>query len=582
MEDINIILRDSEHASENDAKENIEDGNVALYPNTTGSLSYINDMITLAGVQEWDITPGNIKVSVEFVSADEYDPDNPPTGIVYFRDGSYFKVVLQEYWSTSLVPTLDNIGYLSYFGIKDPTTGIITEVASTGVSGLPGYKRVYIWPTKPPQQWSYFDYNYLPGDTFTLYLGWWNDANPKMRAFFVPEYVHNNKWAIDAEWETLSANVLSSGAINPVYNTTENQHLVMDFLAGQRAKGVDYPGDPTGAEGGDGDFLDDWNDEVLGGQLTTIDICNLGFVKLYAPSEADIRALADWLWSSDFDVNVKKNFISPFDNIVNLGIVPISPDAENANIIIGNLDSGIASQKVKPGKFQDELDCGTVHIKPYWRGFLDYDCIFTIWLPFVGFRSLRTDDIMDADVNVLYRYSILTGDFVVEIKAVKNSKTRVLYTFNGNFMTSIPISGANFLSMYNQRAAATAESVNNWISSAKQIAGGDLISGIAGFITGQDMAQRKYDAAKPEYARGGNFGGSGGLYATRYPYIIRTKPISTNPKQYKHLQGIPSQVDAILSNISGYAEVDSIEIAFDCRDDEKDEIIKLLKSGVYL
>ena len=96
------------------------------------------------------------------------------------------------------------------------------------------------------------------------------------------------------------------------------------------------------------------------------------------------------------------------------------------------------------------------------------------------------------------------------------------------------------------------------------------------------MAQRQYDTAKPDYGRGGNSGGSAGIFSIRYPYLIQTLPIGQPPKHYNHLQGVPSQISAQLSTLSGYTEVDSVVVdTLNCPQEEKEAIYKLLK-GVYL
>ena len=97
------------------------------------------------------------------------------------------------------------------------------------------------------------------------------------------------------------------------------------------------------------------------------------------------------------------------------------------------------------------------------------------------------------------------------------------------------------------------------------------------------MAQRQYDTAKPDYGRGGNSGGSAGIFSIRYPYLIQTLPIGQPPKNYNHLQGVPSQISAQLSTLSGYTEIDAVVVdTLNCPQEEKEAIFKLLKGGVYL
>ena len=138
------------------------------------------------------------------------------------------------------------------------------------------------------------------------------------------------------------------------------------------------------------------------------------------------------------------------------------------------------------------------------------------------------------------------------------------------------------MSQYNQQLAATTSGLNSAVNAVGNLASGNL-AGAFSSLLGIGTAQRQYDTAKPDYGRGGNSGGNMGLFATRYPYLIRIRAIEQTPDHYNHLIGVPSQISAQLSTLSGYTEVDSVVVdTLTCPQEEKEAIYKLLKGGVYL
>lgn len=364
----------------------------------------------------------------------------------------------------------------------------------------------------------------------------------------------------------------------------ESQSHIVDWLCGQYSPPAVYPGDPSGAGGGDGNFITEDYDMDWPG-CPGISALSLGFTSIYVPSPEIAQSIAAWLWSDDFDENIKMNYISPFDNIISLSIVPINADAlaTPSFLRIGNVDSGIECPKLPVDQQYQELDMGTINVPEKWGSFLDFNAQYYIFLPMIGFRALRPDDMVSGRISVRYWCDMLTGGVTANIMANKpGEKNHILYTYNGNMIYGVAFSGANFMSQYNQQLAATTSGLNSAVGTATNLASGNL-AGALSSLMGIGIAQRQYDTAKPDYGRGGNSGGNMGLFATRYPYLIRIRAIEQTPDHYNHLQGVPSQITAQLSTLSGYTEVDSVVVdTLTCPQEEKEAIYKLLKGGVYL
>ena len=355
---------------------------------------------------------------------------------------------------------------------------------------------------------------------------------------------------------------------------------VVDFLAGEQAEPEHFPGDPSGSGGGTGWFISE-NDTIDIPPLPSIQAIDFGFSTLYNPTTAQMQAIAAWLWSDDFDENIKLNFVSPFENIIALSLIPWGLTTVAGILRIGNVDSGIPVARVV--NQYDEVNCGSINVLEYWGSFLDYNATYSIWLPYIGFRSLKPDDMVNGTIGVVYHIDILTGCVVAYIWTRKEDNIKhVLYTYSGNMNYNVAFSGANFMSMYNQQLAATTSGINNAVQSVGKALSGD-ITGAVDLLTGQAQAKRQYETAKPDYGRGGNGSGNAGIFGIRYPYIVQCLPIGQVPDNYMSLNGVPSQTYAKLSTLSGYTEIDRVIVnTLTCTEDEQKQIVALLKEGVIL
>lgn len=587
----NIQLRDAEHATDNDVYENLLDGNLYLYPNTQAFPTQIvnDDYHPYPDVNEYLINHGNIEVEVPILSEDDYDPLNPEYHYIYFRDGSYFKVQLDQEF-TEIGGFLNRASINKWFGYKDPDTGVITEVSLGTIGTFSGVKPIYVSDGQGGYNIEY--YNMIPGaDCFAYGIAVRPDGFPKVGEYFIPKTWNNTLLRYDQYFNVLTRNIATNGNMWIALQDTapiSGDMTLYDYLASNEAGGQVYPGDSSTEGGGDGDYLH--RDAVI-----TIPpdpdhfAIDFGFISIYNASEADLKALAQWLWSANFTDNINKNYIDPFNNILALVMVNLDLNiADTSQLKIGNTNSLISMHKLSGSDQIQHVDYGWIDVKERWGSFLDYNTTFTIWLPFIGFRSLKPDDMVDGEINVYYKVDLLTGDAVCYIRTRKNSKRsksleKILYCYNCNVFTQIPISGANYMNYYNQQLQASASGINNYVGSLGKIMSGDIINGVTSLLTGQQLAKREYETAKPDYGRGGNLSGNAGAHGVKYPYIIISEAMPQTDSNYNHLHAIPSKLYKKLGDLTGYTIVDEIEISFDCKDDEeKNEIIRLLKNGVYI
>lgn len=392
-------------------------------------------------------------------------------------------------------------------------------------------------------------------------------------------YPINGMGALGLPW-TFNYNDFTPWDFRAEFGSPQDRSHVVDFLAGEQAEPEHFPGDPSGSGGGTGWFISE-NDTIDIPPLPSIQAIDFGFSTLYNPTTAQMQSIAAWLWSDDFDENIKLNFVSPFENIIALSLIPWGLTTVAGILRIGNVDSGIPVARVV--NQYDEVNCGSINVLEYWGSFLDYNATYSIWLPYIGFRSLKPDDMVNGTIGVVYHIDILTGCVVAYIWTIKEDGIKhVLYTYSGNMNYNVAFSGANFMAMYNQQLSATTSGINNAVQSVGKALSGD-ITGAVDLLTGQAQAKRQYETAKPDYGRGGNGSGNAGIFGIRYPYIVQCLPIGQVPDNYMSLNGVPSQTYAKLSTLSGYTEIDRVIVnTLTCTEDEQKQIVALLKEGVIL
>ena len=354
--------------------------------------------------------------------------------------------------------------------------------------------------------------------------------------------------------------------------------------AAQDIEDTDNPyGDPgtSGPGGGDGDYGDpDDVDPTLVPDLPTVSAASTGFITIYNPSNANLAALGQYLWSSAFDLDTfKKMYADPMECIISLGIVPCLPNSGGSrNIFFGNIDTGIncnflASQYAK-------VDCGSVNITKYVGSFMDYSPYVKVnlFLPYIGFIHLGTDDIMGGSINVTYHVDVLSGDCIAFIT---HSSKGVLYSYTGNCLTNVPVTAANY-----------ASSLRNYYESVLGIipstANGAMSGGAAGAAGGAiagalSAASNIVLNSKPEFQRSGSLGGSAGIMGVQKPFIIIERPNISVPNKVQHYMGQTSNMTAGLGGLSGMTIVEAVHLeGIPCTTSELAEIESILHQGVIL
>lgn len=328
--------------------------------------------------------------------------------------------------------------------------------------------------------------------------------------------------------------------------------------------------DPSGPAGGDIPSTDS-GDSVDFPSLPTTSIISTGLVSLYNPTAYNLQGLAMELWGNDFEQSIKKILNDPFDGIIGLTLVPFTVHTSGSeNCKIGNYESQISMSLIDQQFYT--LDCGSIDVPASWKNALDYSPTtqVDIFIPFCGFRRLKTEDVMKNKITLKYNVDLLNGEAIAMVKC----GDKVMYTYPCKLSYDVPLTGSNKAMLY-----------TGMINIAMSAIHGGAIGGAVGAIGGASTsAINTMTSKQSEVERSGSIASNTGVLGDFTPYILIHRPVQSMPENFKAYKGYQTNITALLGTLSGYTEVDFIHLTGidGATDEELVEIERLLKQGVIL
>lgn len=353
-------------------------------------------------------------------------------------------------------------------------------------------------------------------------------------------------------------------------------------------------------EGGFGDF--NYTSEVeVPPQLPSLSAAQVGFVSLWNPTQAEMQALANYLWTGTFDLtNFKKLFTDPMECVLSVGLIPITPAHEESKreiVFGGSSHSGVNAFAVTDQFYI--IDMGTLHIKGMSQGALDYSpyAKASIYLPYCGTYALDVDEIMDSDISLEYHIDIYTGACVAyltingHLNSDGHNVNAIMYQFTGNVLASIPITGndhSQFIQsmLFMGAAAAATVATSGAGAGAAASSGADLgaETAAAGFNKAlAGSAVNTVMSMKPNVLHSGNLSSTAGMLGGQKPFITMTWSNLCRPEDEYKLVGIPLHKSGTLSDFSGFTIVSACHLDnILCTDAELLMIEQALAKGVII
>jgi hypothetical protein len=387
--------------------------------------------------------------------------------------------------------------------------------------------------------------------------------------------------------ETLSVNYGSIGFLG--YATFDNQDLATAIIQ-ITTENNDFPKpekttdtsdlDPKGGGGTETNRSDTIETPNNTAELNNHSGVEAGFISLYSPNTSQLRSLASYLWTSDFVENVKKMFGDPMDVIIGLTQMPFTvPTGASTSVKAGFIDTGITMPRVAQQYI--DMDMGSISYGSYWGNALDFDPYtkVQIYLPFIGFRTLNTNDVINTTLTLKYRFDVLTGACTAWIKC----GNFIRYEFSGQCGASIPVTSQNYNNVIN-----TAINIVSTVGTG--IIGGVATGGLgtmASMATVNGISNVASGVAsggmKPTVQRSGGMGGASSLMGMRTPYLVFQRPKTSLPTNYNSVYGYACNKFLKLGNCKGFTQVEHMHLQVaGATDDEMKEIENILHKGVFI
>lgn len=288
--------------------------------------------------------------------------------------------------------------------------------------------------------------------------------------------------------------------------------------------------------------------------------------RVYNPTQAQLDALGQYLWSGGRIEDLLKIFQNPADAIISLHAIYGTPTVGGeSEIKLGYLGTGVSAQVVT-SQFV-VINCGTITIEEKYKNATDYPPYTSvqIYLPFIGIQTLNPFDIIDSSITCTYKIDVYTGACIAQLNVERSGLDGVIYEFSGNCAYTIPLTSTNYAQFFANVVGG--------------VIGGAMLGGPGGAVLG---GGRALVHSNLEVGRSGNLSANAGILGTRKPYFIITRSIPHDALNYSNFYGYPSNKTVYLNDCTGYTRVKDIILHTSATQEERDEIMKLLKNGVYI
>ena len=295
------------------------------------------------------------------------------------------------------------------------------------------------------------------------------------------------------------------------------------------------------------------------------------FYTIYTPSRTDLVNLTSWMWGSLDLNNFKRLFTDPMQCVIGLGVVPLTLTGTPTAVYLGNIDTGLTMPKVTDEIY--EVNFGNITIKEKWGCYLDYAPYtkISIFLPFIGYQELNTDDVMGKTLLLKYQIDILTGSCIAKISDLTKTNS-VLYQFSGQCLRQLPVNGTSLDSIISS-GIGIAATIGTAL--ATEGATAPFVVGAVSSVATQAIS------TKQQVQRSGSISGPAGLMGQYKPYIVRSTPKQVIPGYQNKFIGYPAFINKNLGTLSGYNEISSVHLeGIPATGNELAEIESLLKGGV--
>lgn len=266
------------------------------------------------------------------------------------------------------------------------------------------------------------------------------------------------------------------------------------------------------------------NIELNDNYVATIPVETIGgFCNLYKVTENELTQLS----KARFDKDVSAGTIIDYGSaITQLYILPLSIPAEligdKSNIILGSLDTKVESTLLN--NYIYEIDMGSIAVPEKYTNVYDYiNTTVTLRVPFFSPITLDVENVIGHTISIKYTVDLYSGN--VTMNVTSDFTGSIIYSSTQNIVTQIP-----FVQKQNNSIVNQLSNVYKYLTATPVI---EVVRNIP------------YDDVTSEFGKGSVWSGT-------------------------------------LGEIDGYCEVNKIQLNTSATNEEKEDIIDLLKEGVFI
>ena len=215
-----------------------------------------------------------------------------------------------------------------------------------------------------------------------------------------------------------------------------------------------------------------------------------------------------------------------------------------------------------------------------WRDYTQFS--YDLFLPFIGFVPLDVQKYLNHKVRCEMMFDFTTHN----IRYYLFVDGLITDRFDGSVGINIPLMASDVVNKAKHNRDLKFGIAGDILGAVGGLAGtgkeGDVditssVSSIIGAV--KKVGDLK---AKPSSKVEGAFSSSMNVYDVSYAYLRITEDQTIIPTAVNSIYGYPSYYMGTIGTLSGYCEIDDIQLKSNCSESEYNEIINLLKEGVVL
>ena len=315
-----------------------------------------------------------------------------------------------------------------------------------------------------------------------------------------------------------------------------------------------------------------------------------GFYKLFIPTIEQLNAFVNYLYNQTFIdavVNLWNRMLNIEDLIVGVMIIPGAPSIAGTAVPRVGWVQMTASQAMNFTNQQYiEIDLGELTVSRAWNNYLDYAPYtkISVYLPFIGERTLDTNDVMNKTLKIIYHIDLMSGNCVAYVH-VNGS---VHYQFSGNCAYSIPISSADTANLFLQplKAIAGLALAGAGVATGNPMmvaAGSSLGATIGSSEEGATVSAPSAEISAPNIRKVDGLNSNTGYMGTVRPYLSIERVRPDINSGFGKAIGYQANKYRTLSQLSGYTKVAEVHLeGINATTAELTQIEAMLKGGIII